>query len=193
MKPVEKSVFVSLAHSMITQRITQKYKYNYSYQVNRLVDKATTVPEQLAIEQDADFLFEKITGVAFGPVNEAGIPQQANTDFPMPGIAIGQGFAGRGLSVQILDTGSGRELTSGSIPVETLLSPGYGNQLYVPYPIKYFANRNSKIKFIFTNQDTQARHSVTVVINGYKIQMPERESELEVDKKFSRASEVAQG
>jgi hypothetical protein len=192
MKPAEQAVFSSLAHQMVNNRLTQKYKYNYTYQVNSLVNAGGSAPKLLSIEQDADFLFEKMTGSCFGPVDENGIPQQANTDFPMPGIAIGQGFAGRGLSCQITDTGNGRELTNGNIPLETILTPGYGTQLYTPYPIKYFAARNSKIKFVFTNQDTQARQSVTVVINGYKFEMPEQKAELEVNKKMANASNVAQ-
>lgn len=192
MREAENNVFTSIAHSVYTHRTSQKYKYNYTYQVNGLINKATTKPVVLTITQDADFLFEKMTGSCLGPVDENGIPQQANTDFPMPGIAIGQGFAGRGLSAQITDTGNARDLTNGFIPLECLLTPGYGTQMYCPYPLKYFATRNSKIKFDFRNQDTQARHQVTIAINGYKFQTSESEVNLAVNEKFLNNSQIAQ-
>lgn len=187
----EKNTFTSIAHQMVNARLTQKYKYNFSYVVSTTVNPAQTRPVFLTITQDADFLFEKMTGSAYGPVDSSGIPQQSATDFPMPGIAIGQGFAGRGLAMQLIDTGNTRNLTSGFIPVETVLSPGYGTQMYLPYPIKYFAKRNSRIQFDFRNQDTQARHQVTVVVNGYKFQMPEDQANLEVNKSFEKNAEVA--
>jgi hypothetical protein len=184
-------VFKQVAHEQVHNRNVQKYKFNFSYYISSLIAASATTPFVLAIEQDADFLIEKMTGAAYGPVDANGIPSAANTDFPQPGIAAGAGFAGRGLTVQITDTGSSRELTSGYVPLETILSPGYGINMHLPYPIKYFARRNSKIKFDFRNRDTQARHQADIVLNGYKFQMPEMPDDLEVNKQVGKNANIA--
>jgi len=183
--------FKQIAHEQVHNRNVQKYKFNFTYSISSIVAASAVTPFTLAIEQDADFLVEKITGSCFGPVTAAGIPVAANTDFPQPGIAAGAGFAGRGITIAITDTGPGRDLTSGSIPAELLLTPGYGIQMYIPYPIKYFAIRNSKIRFTFTNRDTQARHQIDIALNGYKFQMPEIPDSLEVNKTVGRGTPVA--
>lgn len=185
-------VFKNLAFEQVNNRNVQKYKFNYTYSVNALVEASGQEPQELIVEQDADFLFEKITGSCYGPCDENGIPQAAATDFPMPGIAAGAGFAGRGLTLQIIDSGPNRPLTSGFQPVENLLAPGYGTQFYVPYPLKYFAVRNSNIRFEFKNRDTQARHKCDISVNGYKFQMPEMPDTLLLGKKMANNAEVAQ-
>ena len=168
------TVFAQVAAEQLHNAKVQKYKYNYTYTVSALIEPSKTEPVALTIESDADFMFEKMTGSAYGPCNSNGLPQVANTDFPMPGIAAGAGFAGRGVTVEIEDSGNNRPLTRGAVPVELLLSPGYGQQFHLPYPIKYFALRTSVINFKFTNRDSQANanHQVDIAINGYKFEMP---------------------
>lgn len=165
---------MQVAQEQLHNSEVQKYKFNYTYTINAIINPATTTPFVLAIEQDADFLIQQITGSCYGPCDANGIPTASATDFPMPGIGAGAGFAGRGITIEIQDTGSSRDLTRGSVPAELLLSPGYDLQFHLPYPIKYFAARNSKIRFNFTNRDTQtnARHQVDIALNGYKYQMP---------------------
>lgn len=156
------------------RRLVQKFKYNYSYTVTGIIAANTTAPLILTIEQDADFYIEKITGSCFGPVAlVTGIPGGGATDFDMPGTAAG--FAGRGLSVQITDTGAGRELTNGFVPCEDLFTPGYGLGFFQPYRINYMAKRNSKIRFDVRNRDTQtdANQQIDLVLNGYKYAMSE--------------------
>lgn len=172
--------FKSIQQEQISKRLHQRYKFNYSYQVEGIIAPASTQPVFLTITQGEDFMIEKITGSVFGPTTSLGVPSPAGaTDFPMPGTTTG--FAGRGLSVQIVDTGASRDLTNGFIPLETMLTPGYGVQLFQPYTLKYFARRNSRLRFDFRNQDTQANayQSVTIVLNGFKYQMPEPRMDLE--------------
>ena len=187
----EDAVYTSVAQQQVHNRIVQKYKYNYTYKVDGIVAASTTSPENLTITQDADFQFEKITGRAYGPCDDNGIPTQTNTDFPMPGIAAGQGFAGRGLQMAITDQGAARPLTDGFIPVELMLTPGYGIQMFLPYPVKYFARRNSVIQFDFRNQDTQAQQAIDIAINGYKFEMPEIADTLKPNEQLARGAIVA--
>jgi len=167
-------VFNALAQEAAYKRETQKYKYNYTYTVSAIVNPQQTLPVILTIEQDADFYIIQITGSAFGPVNSDGIPSGGSTDFNMPGTTVG--FAGRGLSLALTDTGAGRDLTNGYVPVELILTPGYDIGFHLPYVFKYWARRNSKLKFDFRNRDNltnDAKHQIDIALNGYKYAMPE--------------------
>lgn len=168
--------FKAVAQEQVHNREVQRYKFQYVYSVSAIIEAGATTPFVLTIEQDADFLIERITGSMLGPVDiTTGLYDDAGlTDFPQPGTTGGAPtFAGRGLTSQITDQGAGRDLTNGFVPLENLLSPGYGVNLFLPYPFKYFARRNSNIRFDFRNRDTQARQSVDISILGYKFQMPE--------------------
>ena len=185
------SVFKQIALEQIHNRKVQKYKFHFWYTVSAIIEAGQTSPFTLAVEQDADFSIEKWTGSCYGPVDEDGIPVVANpTDFPQPGTTVG--FAGRGLLVKLTDTGSGKDLSDGFIPLECLLSPGYGVNMFAPYPAKYFARRNSKIRFDFKNKDTQARQAVDMVLGGQKYQMPEMPNDFtNVNKQAAGCREVA--
>lgn len=164
------SVFQSVEQETKHWREMQAVKYNYTYALSGIIDEASTEPLVLTIEEDADFLIERITGSCYGPTDADGIPQAANTDFPMPGIAVGAGFAGRGLAMQLTDMGNGRELTNGFVPVELLLTPGYDLSFHLPYPIKYYILKRSSIRVDVRNRDTQtnARHQIDIAFNGTK-------------------------
>ena len=164
------SVFQSVEQEAKHWRETQEVKYNYTYAVSEVIDEASTEPMYLTIEDDADFLVERVTGSCYGPTDADGIPTVALTDFPMPGIAVGAGFAGRGLSIRIEDVGAGRMLTNGFVPVELLLTPGYDISFHLPYPIKYFLKKRSSIQIDVRNRDTQvdARHQIDIAFNGFK-------------------------
>ena len=167
-------VYETLVQEAAYRRSVQLYKYNYTYTVTGIIPANTTNPIILTIEQDADFFIEKITGTAYGPVAlVTGIPGGGATDFDMPGTAAG--FAARGLQVQITDTGAGRELTNGFVPLEVILTPGYDLGFFQPYRVNYMAKRNSKLRFDFRNRDTQtnANHQVDIALNGYKYAMGE--------------------
>lgn len=187
------NTFKSVAQEQLNNRQVQKFKYNYTYHITGNIAPGQTAPVILTIDQDADFMIHKITGSVYGPVNANGVVQtDGATNFPMPGTTTG--FAGRGITVKITDTGTGRDLTNGFVPAELLLSPGYGRQFYTPYPIKYFAIRNSKIRFDFRNRDqaASARQQIDIALNGDKYQMPEIKSSLDITKNMAKNSEVAE-
>lgn len=168
--------YQSIVQEAAYRRAVQLYKYNYTYTVTAIVGPNATVPVILSIEQDADFFIEKITGSCYGPCSAAGIVTPAvATDFDMPGTAVG--FAARGISIQITDTGAGRELTNGFVPVELLFTPGYAIGFFQPYRLQYFARRNSKIRFDIRNRDTQAgaNQQIDIAINGYKYTVNEQD------------------
>lgn len=150
-------------------RKVQLNKYGFIYALNVPVANGTTLPAILTIEEDSDFLVEKFTGSAYGPTDVNGIRQTAAaTDFPLAGTTVG--WADRGVSVKITDSGAGRVLTNGLVPLETLLTPGYGVALFTPFNFKYYIRRNSKIQFDLRNRDSQGSnfHFVSIVLHGYK-------------------------
>lgn len=190
---MSKAVFEQVASEQIHNADVQKFKFNYTYTISALINPDTTTPFVLAIEQDADFLFTQLTGSCYGPCDANALPVAQNTSFPMAGVGAGAGFAGRGITIEISDTGSSRDLTRGAVPAELMLTPGYGLQFHLPYPMKYFAARNSKIKFNFTNRDqvAGARHQIDIAINGYKYQMPVPQSQLDPSKQIRDNSRSA--
>lgn len=150
-------------------RRVQVDKYAFMYALNVAVGNNTTIPALLTIEEDADFLVHSITGSAYGPTDVNGVRQASTaTIFPLAGTTVG--FADRGLMTKITDTGSGRVLTNGWVPLETILTPGYGLSLDTPYPFKYLIRKNSKIQFDLRNRDTTASyyHFTSIVLNGTK-------------------------
>lgn len=169
-------VYQSIVQEAAYRRSVQLYKYNYTYTLTAIVAPGGTVPVILSIEQDADFYIEKITGSAYGPCDLDGIVTPAvATDFDMPGTAIG--FAGRGISIQITDTGAGRELTNGFVPFELLFTPGYALGFFQPYRIQSLLRRNSKIRFDIRNRDTQANanQQIDIALNGVKYTVSEQD------------------
>jgi hypothetical protein len=172
----EGRVYQSIVQEAAYRRDVQLYKYAYTYTLTAIVAPGGTVPVILSIEQDADFFLEKITGSCYGPCTAAGIVNPANaTDFGMPGTAIG--FAGRGMSIQITDTGAGRELTNGFVPVELIFTPGYMNGFFQPYRLQLLIRRNSKLRFDIRNRDTQvgANQQIDIALNGYKYTVSEQD------------------
>jgi len=172
-----------VAIELETAKKIQRVKYWYTYTITDTIPNGGTRPLFLTVEQDADFHMYEVTTSAHGPVNEDGTPISPDTDkvtdFPFPGLpATGAtAAAARGLTVRITDTGAGRELTSGEIPVELIGTPGYGQQLYIPFKLKYLALRNTKLRFDVRNRDLAVGasaqdefHEVSFGLHGYKFE-----------------------
>lgn len=145
----------------------QRLKHQYVYSVSAVVPNNGSYSTQLTINQDASFYIENLSGVAYGPTNAAGVPVTSTTDFPTPGAT---GYANRGLTMSIKDQGSGKDLFDGLVPVEMLMTPGYGSQFYQPLKYRYLVNRNSTLTFEFRNRDTVGGnyHYIFIALLGNK-------------------------
>ena len=142
-----------------------KHKYVYSFTKDAIAGQ-TSAPVIVSIEQGSDFLCEEIYMSAFS------YDACNNTSFPMPGATA---FACRGLSIQITETGSGRDLTNGWIPIELLATPGYGVNIQA-HSLKWHMlfQRNAKIRFDVRNRDGALRtHDLSVAMVGSKIYSPQ--------------------
>ena len=152
-------------------RQIQMTKYAFIYTLNVPVANNTTLPALLTIEEDADFIVHSFTGSCYGPCDVNGARQTGvATIFPLAGTTTG--YADRGVTAKLTDTGAGRTLTSGFVPLEAILSPGYGMSpsLQTLFPFKYTIRRNSKIQFDLRNRDTTANyfHWVSICLQGEK-------------------------
>lgn len=164
--------FSSIAQELLHEREVQAMKYDYIYTLSGSVPSAQTLPFNLTIEQGTDFKCLWMTMSAFSFDSDQG----EETDFPIPNSGGFLYWAGRGLSVMITDTRSGRQLTSGFVPIELIATPGYGMNFQHPYPLRYLFYRNTKIRFDIRNRETdtdRANHSFEIALKGFKILSPQ--------------------
>lgn len=167
-------------------RSQQLSRWCFIYSLNVAIQNGQTFPAVLPIEEDAEFLAVSMTGSCYGPCSDllGTKALNASTDFPLAGTAVPSGaglpaIADRGLSLRITDQGAGRVLTNGFVPVETLLTPGYGLSRTVPQPLRYYLLRNSQLQFDIRNRDTAVGagetplyHFLSLSIYGFKYQVP---------------------
>ena len=163
-------VFSALEEEVKHERKVQAMKWWYTYTLTDQISGQTSAPYSITIEQGTDFKCCYLTASAYS--YDAGNA----TSFPIPGATA---FAGRGLTVRIIDTRAGRDLTSGDVPFELFATPGYGLSFIKPFPLHYFFARNSKIRFDIRNLDNAARsvangsaHQFAIAMHGYKILTP---------------------
>lgn len=155
--------FQAIRNEVIDKREKQSVRWAYTYSLDDEIAGQQTKPYTLTIEQGTDFYMEYLTGRCFS------YDASNATDFPIPNSAGSTAWAGRGLTMQITDSGSGRPLTSGFVPIETILTPGYGQNFQQPYPFRYYWYANSKIRFDIRNVDNSNRtHKFSIALKGYK-------------------------
>jgi hypothetical protein len=163
----ENPVFAAIANEVTHAREVQAMRYTYIYGFADEIIGQQTLPFILTIEQGTDFHCLWLTASCFS------YDDQADSDFPIPNSLGVTAWAGRGLSVAITDSNSGRELTSGFLPMELIATPGYGLNFQKPYPFKYHFYRNNKIRFDVRNRDNANRtHQFAFALLGYKIVTP---------------------
>jgi len=157
-----------------------KFRFPFVYNISKAVPMDSTAVATLTMERDALFLWEHLTGSVVAPADVNGIRQNGTllTDFPLAGTtpaAASNQYADHGLSVKITDISAGRELTGGFVALETLFTPGYLEQFYLPLPWHYSCRESTKIRFELTNRDTgftngkALYHYVSFALIGHKI------------------------
>lgn len=123
----------------------------YIYEAESLaIIAGGTSNDVINIEADSDFILQKMT-------YEADIAAAAYTftTNPIPLITI-----------QITDTGSGRQLMQNPIPVNSFMGDGK-LPFYLPNPRKFL--RNSTIQIAFVNFDAAVTYNIRLAFIGYKI------------------------
>lgn len=169
-------VFSALEDEVKHERRVQAMKWWYTYTLNDSILGQTSKPFTITIEQGTDFKCIGLTASVFsydGTAEEDGSASKPSS-FPIPNGGGNRFWGGRGLTMRITDTRSGRELTSGDCPFELFATPGYGLSFVSPFPFKYFFMRNSKVRFDIRNNDASNRAATqfSIALHGYKYLTP---------------------
>ena len=123
----------------------------YTYEAEALALASTgSANDIINIEADSDFILQKLT-------YQADIAAAAFLDStrPIPNV-----------SIQLIDSGSGRQLMQNPIPIPSLFGTGE-LPFILPNPRKFL--RNSTIQIAFTNFDAAATYNIRLAFIGYKI------------------------
>lgn len=157
-------VFSAIEKQLQQARDKQAMQYDYIYHVSGTVTGQATSPFFITIEQGTDFMVTDITGSCFSYDAD-----DAST-YPMPNNQGLTAWAGRGLTFKITDSRAGRELTSGYVGAENILTPGYGLNFQRTYPFRYLLYRNTKLRFDVRNLDNANRsHVFDIALKGFKV------------------------
>jgi hypothetical protein len=162
-------VFSALADEVTHERNVQAMRWWYTYTLNDSIAGQTSKPFTITIEQGTDFKCMMMVASAFSYDAAGG----HESSFPIPNASGNTDWSGRGLTMRITDTRSGRELTSGDCPFELFASPGYGLSFVKPFPFRYMFLRNSKIRFDIRSNDNALRtQQFSIALHGYKYLTP---------------------
>jgi len=124
--------------------------YIYEAEALAIAPITGTADDVINIEADSDFILQKMT-------YEADIAAAAFTFTTNP-IPL--------ITVQIIDSGSGRQLMQSPIPVNSFMGDGK-LPFYLPNPRKFL--RNSTIQIAFANFDAAITYNIRLAFIGYKI------------------------
>jgi hypothetical protein len=134
-------VDADLAERLATQDWRRTAHYGIAATV---VSAGTTQQVTFDITQEASFLCEILTGKI--------VPTNAATN--------------TGLLLQLFDNNT--ELTDGFIPLENILSPGYGAQLFYPHKLSYIFEKNNKVRCNIQNISAEDQ-TVSLTFSGEKL------------------------
>lgn len=161
--PTFSAIYNEVAH----EREAQAMRHFYIKTVQGQIAGQESAPFFLTLDQGADFQIKYLTASAFS------YDDAVDTSFPIPNSLGVTAWAGRGLSIQLTDTGKSKDITDGFVPLELIGAPGYGLNFQHPFPLKYYATRNSKIRVDVRNRDLSTRtHDFAIAFIGYRILVP---------------------
>ena len=133
------------------ERVDRTRRDFYIYEAEALaLAPAGSANDIINIEADSDFILQKFA-------YESDIAAAAYTfnTKPIPLITI-----------QLIDSGSGRQLMQNPIPVASFMGDGQ-LPFILPNPRKFL--RNSTIQIAFTNFDAAVTYNIRLAFIGYKI------------------------
>lgn len=133
------------------EQVDNRRRDFYIYEAESLgLVSLTSSNDVINIEADSDFVLQKLS-------YEADIAAAAYTFTTNP-IPL--------ISIQLIDTGSGRQLMQNPIPVNSFFGDGK-LPFYLPNPRRF--ERNSTIQVAFTNFDAAVTYNIRLAFIGYKI------------------------
>ena len=140
-------------------------------------------------DEDADLAISGLVGSVVAPSNAQGYRVAGATLWPVNPLYPANGYAERGLILQIFDGKSGLQLTDPEpdkwevnlgfnplVNVKDFLQPGYQiGAMSEPQVFRYYLRRGNKLVFKFYNRDTAVQagdpvfHTVAVTLSGRKV------------------------
>jgi hypothetical protein len=133
------------------ENLDAKRRDFYIYEAEALALAAGgTANDVINIEADSRFILQKLS-------YQADIAAAAYTDSTRPWPNV---------SIQLVDTGSGRQLMQNPIPLTSFMGTGE-LPFYLPNPRAF--DRNSTIQVAFTNFDAAVTYNIRLAFIGYKI------------------------
>ena len=139
------------AASLNPESVDEVRRDFYIYEAEALaLAPAGSANDIINIEADSDFILQKFAW-------QADVAAAAYTDStrPWPNVTI-----------QLVDSGSGRQLMQNPIPVTSFMGTGE-LPFILPNPRKFL--RNSTIQVAFTNFDAAVTYNIRLAFIGYKI------------------------
>ena len=139
------------ADELNPERVDNVRRDFYVYESEALaLASGDSANDTINIEADSDFLMQKLS-------YQADIAAAAFTDSgrPIPNV-----------TVQLIDTGSGRQLMQNPIPIPSIFGTGQ-LPFILPNPRKFL--RNSTIQVAYTNFDAAVTYNIRLAFIGYKI------------------------
>lgn len=134
------------------------YVYEASTTIGTPIPVSGQQTDTIQIEADSNFILQKLTYHAQAPAGTAlaadalGLVESQKI---IPPVAI-----------QLIDTGSGRQLMQNPIPIPSLFGDGK-LPFILPNPRMFM--RNSTIQVVFTNLDATNTYTVRLAFIGYKV------------------------
>lgn len=126
-------------------------KLFYSYSVDMTLTAGATASASVSIEADSDFVVTKSTYFA---TDNAGASQTYNTRIvPLA-------------TVQIQDTGSGRNLLDDQQPIPNLFGSG---EIPFIWPVQQIIRANSVVRFQFTSLEAANARRIWLSLIGFKL------------------------
>lgn len=138
------------AHNIVDADLTERLATQDWRRVAHFGPSLTTIPAGQTVQatfditQEASFLCETLTGK----------------------IIPADGTTFTGVLLQLFDNNT--ELTDGFIPLENILSPGYGTQLFFPHKLNYIFERNNKVRCNLQNISAVSQN-VSLTFSGEKL------------------------
>ena len=140
-----------MAREIDTENVMRKRRDFYTYEAEALALAAgASLNDVINIEADSNFILQKLSYIA-------DIAAAAFTDSTRP-IPL--------VNVQLIDTGSGRQLMQNPIPIPSMFGTG---QLPFILPNPRLFMRNSTIQIAFTNFDAAVTYNIRLAFIGYKV------------------------
>lgn len=137
--------------SVNPEDVRQKRRDFYIYEAEALaLASGASSNDVVNIEADSNFILQKLAYQA-----DIAAAAFTATTRPIPNV-----------TVQIIDTGSGRQLMSNPIPIPSFFGTG---ELPFILPNPRLFMRNSSIQVAFTNFDAAVTYNIRLALIGYKV------------------------